>query len=422
MRRRVFGATLAAVAVAVSGFVVVSGGGGGAGTTANVWVVHSGGSCSARQSTRATLAAAPSSSRCTSWPAAYQLARDSDVVGVETGASYATQSFTSCNGSLTGSDSVTPLSSDVTFTPDGGGTATANLQGFTGCGYNLLFRNVVGCPDTGVTGAHDLHFVGLSCVGGEMFMGSGGHHMSVQGSNFGPYAIGCGAAAKFIALWGVNNVLIAGSTFHDLSATEFCTPSSTHPDAIEACGAPCGTNPTVHHITVQGNRFWNNACDSGRYQDPVDHDFLIENNMFGAAVTFEGGCTQSLAAANPNTIVRYNSFNAVVDMTKAGVTFTGTEWYGNIFTVAYNCESGISKIAFNVGPSGSPTTCGSGQPNTVSSMSGWFTNATIGDMHLTSCSLGANNAGDPSNGPTTDFDGGARGATPDAGADECGSP
>lgn len=414
------GATVLAPPIDATGDVVAPGASGsGAALTANLWVVASGGSCSARQSSATTLAGAATSAKCTSWPAAYQLATNGDTVGVTGGVSYGTQNFTSCNATLTGSDHVVRDGSEVTFQPDAG-TVPVSLQGFTNCRYNVTFKNVADCPDTGVSSAHDIHFVGVDCVGGEMFMGSGGHHISIEGSDFGPYAIACGGAAKLMALWGVNNVLIQGNTFHDMSATEGC---GTHPDAIEACGTPCGSNPAVHHVTIRANRFWSNACDSGRFQDGTDHDFLIENNMYGAAVTFESGCGQSLAAANPATVVRYNTFNAPVDMTNKGTGYADNAWYGNLFLGTYNCTSGVGTIAYNVGPTGSPTTCGTGQPNTVaSSMSGWFTDAATGDLHLTSCSTTANNAGDAANFPTTDFDGGTRSNPPDAGADECGAP
>lgn len=420
MKVRKAGVWLSVTALLLAGIAggVVNGSGGA--TTANLWAVHSGGACSARSATAVTLSNAPSSAKCNTWAAAYLKAQNGDTVGIETGASYGSQNFTSCNTGLSGTDHLAPNGTEVTFKPDTG-TVTADLQGFAGCRYNVAFRNVVGCGDFGNAGAHDIHLVGFDCANSTMFIGNNASFISIQGSDFGPLLVTCGATSKLLMFWGANNILLEGSTFHDLSATEGC---GTHPDAIEACGAPCGIS-TVHDVTIRGNRYWNNACDSGRYQDPTDHHFLIENNMYGPAVTFEGGCGQSLAARGPAFVVRNNTFDAPVDSSSSQ---SDAIWDGNIFLVGqsgsdYDCISGIASMKGNVGLTGSPTTCGTGQPNTVvANMTGWFTDPSVGNFHLTSCALGANNAGNPLNFPTIDFDGGTRSNPPDAGADECGAP
>lgn len=414
--------TVQAPAADASGDVPAPGvSGAGASLTGNVWVVASGGSCSARQASATTLAGAVSTAKCTSWPAAYQLATNGDTVGVQGGVSYGTQNFTSCNATLTGSNHLVRDGSEVTFQPETG-NVPVTLQGFTNCRYDITFKNVTDCPDTGNSSAHDLHFVGVDCAGGVMYLGVGGSYLSVESSDFGPYTAICGGTPKLLMLWGINNSLVKGSTFHDFDAGTGC---GMHPDAIESCGIPCG-NPSTHDITIDGNRFWNNVCDSGRYQDSGDTNYVIQNNFFGPAVQFEGGCQQSLAVSINGLVVRNNVFGAAID---PGASHASDVWVNNIFLTGatggstWACISGIATMRNNVGTTGSPTTCGASQPNTVvTNMTGWFTDPSVGDYHLTSCALGANNAGDGTNFPAADIDGGTRSNPPDAGADECGAP
>jgi hypothetical protein len=357
--------------------------------------------------------------KCQSFNRAYQVARAGDTVLVAAG-TYGGQSF-SKNANISGAYSVTPHATDVVFRPEGGAVTVGALQfGTNGTTpEHITIEDMWNSADTNLPRAACVHFVKTTHRSRSIYLGPGTSYVSFQKIDAGAHN-----DADGIDVYGAHHVLLEDSVIHDVNTVT----DGAHPDGFATCGASCGVAP-VHDITLRRNKFYRNACINYRGDGDDGAGIVIENNFFGNSVDFLGGnCGQSVQIHGNGVVVRYNTINGNIQHLGSGEG-NNQYWTGNIVTGVIGsyegCPGTSGTVAeYNVWNSSNSTTCGAGATNLrVSSFTGWFVNASSGDLHLTSSASTAVGAGNSRTYPSTDIDGYARpfGGSVDAGASEYGS-
>ncbi len=204
---------------------------------------------------------------------------------------------------------------------------------------------------------------------------------------------------------------ISNNIIHGLRAPT----SASHSDAIQLCN--CGDPDQIpQNIKVVRNRFYDNECMNLRANER--DGLLLEQNIFGDTMTGISGCgAYALDVGYANVVARYNVFPGGQQVqetpTTSGVQQTWVGNAGNGFSDG--CDTGgVASATFshNVW---TEQKCGATDKK-VSSLKVAADGTPLSGSPVI-------DAGDSTNFPSEDFNGGNRfvGAAPDAGAFELGS-
>lgn len=426
--------------------------------TANVWVVTSGGTCSARQSTPLNRVSSPNSAKCTSFQSACALAAAGDTVRVQESTTYGTQALTSSCGGSAGSR--------ITFDAENGATGCDRQMTFL---VSVTSYNHTHCP-VNTTGsfefasAHDLNFKNMSADDGLNFTADysspvGGDQARITATNIHSltfWIIGTDITIEDGEVGGlyvcdqpgfqpqdlghigfgptdaVNRVTVDGYLVHDLyditggSAECNLGASGPHSDCIQLAQ---GT-----FVTIKNTQFWNCATADIQSNDDFGNgysDLVYIGNYFGNVYTPGNGAEMGTTTGpqaddcSGTNVQAYNTYRTGAGSQVCGDTgtfiFEGnlqmdttgpTGWTGAgaSVTVDYN----VTLAAFGAIGTHSKT-CTASFVNAANVLDGFKLNG------ADTC---ASNAGKPSSSIIlpTDIEGGTRNATPEAGADELGAP
>lgn len=426
----------------------------GSGDGANLWVDTNGGTCA-----RQTLAGAyVDAAACSSMSAACTAASDGDSVRLREGTYGAQTLTTSCSGAP---------GNRITFDAE---------NGATGCGRQMIaFVSVTSythnaCPvnltaDLTIQG-QDLNVKNMSTVDELAFPAStSGTQARVTTTNI--HAVGFWLTGTDITVkdgevggfwvcapgnggtsgptWGredlghigfapggtVLRITVDGYLFHDLydisSGASSCNNGNgPHSDCLQLAQGDT--------VVVKNSQFWN--CATAGIQSNADWTpyttISYLNNFFGKVYTGGNGAEMGTGTpggsqaddCNGTNVIAYNTFStdgAVNQVCADTGTFIieGNIVIGGTGVLLWsNAGSSAPTIDYTVISSGS---IGTNSKTCTPSFTGTFDG--LDGLHLNPADTCASNAGKPGTSiVTTDADGGARAATPDAGADEIGVP
>jgi Concanavalin A-like lectin/glucanases superfamily/Right handed beta helix region len=347
----------------------------------------------------ACSAAAP----CDSFSRAYQVARPGDVVQVA-GGSYEGLSLTNLPAKAS--------SDKVVFEPALGASVQAGNLTISNTD-NVEFRDMRVATWDVINGSEHVVLRNITVLnetsGGFM---SGVNDVHVIGGEIGN--IDPGDGIHFNNQYGRStNIVIDGLYMHDLNRTR---DTSAHNDGMQT--------GDVDGLTIRNSTITNSGTQGiflNPYNGGVTQNVLIENNFLGSAHL---GYNILNVRGVSNVVVRNNSF-ASGDF-YIGPEAVNVDVYNNILASASSSDcstlaSNADQMSNNLSTSG----CGSAASHTrVANLSSQYANASSNpssafDLHLKPGAAAIGLALDPQT-PSTDIDGQARDAAPDAGADELG--
>jgi hypothetical protein len=341
-------------------------------------------------------ACAPAAAPCGSIERAYSVSAPGDVVEVA-GGSYPAQRVPRVDGRTGAPVEIAPApSADVQF-------ASLNVAGdavtVRGIKTGFLDLDGEGAPLRNVTivGGHG---PGIWIDSADGLLIKGG---SYGGNQDKP-------TVQFAPDPPSTDVTFDGVDFHDAVATN----PSVHMECIWAGG--------VRRFTVRNSLFRNCAYFDiflTTFQGGNPSDVLLESNVFETTRSWDGSPQPyGVNVANWVTemhglVIRNNTFES--DLIIQSPVVTGARIVGNVGAFS-SCKDGV-QYSHNIS---AKTGCGSSD-RVVRNLLGGFVDPAGHDWHLMP-GAAAIDAGDPADAPPTDRDGKRRVGTPDAGAQEFGTP
>ena len=409
-----------------------------AGTSANLWVDTSGGSCSRSGSPTDYSDAAA----CPSLDAAYDAAQCGDLVLVKGGTYGSDQNITGDNSCGAGHEKLLQAAAgelpSFPYIGNPGKVCPASgpdwlvLRGFK-LRYGI---NVYGWSHATIDQMDGGSF-SVSCSQSTTIENSDWGPCTNTGGNFNGQPADCRNFYRGDALQGQNRIsqgaidtLLLHNTIHDFICLD-CSANGAHFEGIQIWQNPSEGGPAFSNLTIDGNKFydmWTNAISMGVNANLCAGAVHIQNNWFGQPFQFHYPLNITSYPMNCDIYVQNNSFVAGYGFWCEGGCGSGggsghDYSYGNIFGTAgangqtspcgtgFTCDYNVF-LAGSSGPTGSHPTILTSLPyvngNGLSAM----------DYHLSGSNIqGVDNVvGMPCVGD--DFDGGARSVPCDAGADE----
>jgi hypothetical protein len=326
-------ATAIVVALAAAGALaapsITGGGGGGGATTANVWIVPSGGGCTARASTPVTLAAATTAQKCDAadgWNAAFQLASCGDTILIDSG-SYGDQVTTAGHSGTCATITMAAASGATVTSVDTVINGSSNLT-IAGKGWNNQNPSygtlTAGGPDPAVESPEiragtNVGFDGID------FLTSGSANGATNGfirnSDIGPWLDpACpGSGMPIGNVSTLTNFQFTGNYIHSVKLGGSCSPPNDHMDCVHWYSHTAGTTLIANNVI----------------EDCVNYGFLIEsstnltvrNNWLGSTafcgIGFHGD--QQAPDSFSNVTVEFNSGIGCISPQ------VNNSWTGSIF-------------------------------------------------------------------------------------------
>lgn len=412
---------------------------------ANFWIDSSGGTC-ARQSPAGAYVDAQA---CGSMGAAYAAALCGDVIMIRnadysTGAMQDQQILEDVSASACTFNGLTMVGTPITIRGETGTRPKFRHIRFGvdigACGSNSPDNILITGLDVvwGIDIEHDAHDIVVDDFGGGSFAVGGGYpgcgaeggptRVNIRNSEWGPCYTAGGTGTdcrqqytgapqegKNKIVDGVTDMVLEDNIIHDFLITD-----AAHFECIWSNGG--------NGVVLRGNFLYNCVTNGiALYSADMAGTWLFENNWWGQNSSGNAALKWGLKDACPSgtVIIRFNSFSATAAIGNEDIALTCTNIYviGNIQPRVYSCESGAQYYYNLYVGSDRCGTAGNGNI-LIGALPYVNTNGLAsGNYHLSGApgSTAADNYVPntvPNSGLTIDYDGEARAAPRDAGADE----
>lgn len=359
-----------------------------------------------------------SSAKCLTLSRAYSVAAGGDTIEVA-GGTYSSQSLPKRSIGT----------SVVTFVPAAGAKVT--LGGLTIRASYVELKDIT-LSSTGALTIGDMSQADTTYTTNVTIRNMSGQSMFIVGQNISMYGgswggfNACNASVEDIAdvypacpngtcQMASKYITFDGVTFHDVGDNGNQCNGAKHVDCLQFLAG--------EYVTVRNSRFYNCATTNmilRPYQNAKASNVTIENNFLQDTID-NGGISLNIGSGGDTisgtNVIRYNSGGSMTWAPSSGTVTV----VGNAFATGA-CQANVN-YGYNVWTPSWSATCGSNAKKANPAFVGplptpALNNGVAPDYHLAATDTVARGAGNPTNYPTTDIDGGTRTSPPDAGADQ----